>query len=167
MENKIDYPNIRIKQPSLVKNEGNGLHFGQILEKAVRRSPVGISELARRLSVSRRSVYNWFESDKVNVEVIRKIGFIIGHDFSAEFPDEFAKANDYASNDPFPEQTGTTSKNSDAVYYWMDKYIKLLEKVNSALSIEAKIKIDAMMLFLITLVNSDLNYTGVIINNVG
>lgn len=165
MENRIDYPPVRIKKSAYTEEEGNDLHFGRVLEKVIRRSPVGISELGRRLGVSRRTVYNWFESRRVNIEIVRKIGFIIGHDFSVDFPEEFAKSNEYAGNDLFPENQNAAAKPNDAVYYWMDKYIKLLEKFNSALSVDTKIKIDMMIVFIFAMLNAETKVMAMIENS--
>jgi len=141
MHNKIDYPLI-----GYVTNNNNSggiysspdLNYGQILERVVRRDRMGISELARRLNVSRRTIYNWFEMEKLSLDVICKIGFVIGHDFSNEFPEEFAKTNNDLTGDSLAETQNASEQTPNAIYYWMDRYIKLLEKFNEVLSHEIK-----------------------------
>ena len=111
--------------------------MGKIIERVVRRDHIRISELSRKLHVSRRTIYNWFNQDTLSFEIICKIGSAIMHDFSKEFPEEFARIdneigdnmNAFANSDPM-----SASAPSGSVEYWMNKYIKLLEKYNELLS---------------------------------
>jgi transcriptional regulator with XRE-family HTH domain len=114
--------------------QSTDLHYGHVIERIVRRDRMGISEIARKLDVSRRTLYNWFEMKKLDRNVICKIGAVIGHDFSNEFPEEFSVRNESIHNELYMDvQNGTDAATHDAIYYWMDKYIKLLEKFNTVL----------------------------------
>jgi len=150
MQNKIEYPvlayNGNLAGAGL---ESSKVHMGEVLERVIRRDRMGISELARRLNVSRRTMYNWFETERIGIEVIRRIGLIIGHDFSVEFPDEFAKRSEFADGESFVDSSGSTEQPATVVYYWMDKYIKLLEKFNTVLSHEAKVKSESLSVLLL------------------
>ncbi len=152
MQNKIEYPVIAYNN-NLAGSapDSSKVHMGEILERIVRRDRMGISELARRLNVSRRTMYNWFETERISVEVIRRIGFVIGHDFSVEFPDEFAKKSDFADGESFIDATSAGEQPATAVYYWMDKYIKLLEKFNTVLSHDGKFKGEGQAILLVGL----------------
>lgn len=103
---------------------------GDVIERVVRKK-IGISELSRKLQVSRTAIYNWFESGQINLDTICKIGEAIDHDFTKEFPEEFANAQHSAAN------SGTTpAENKDeanSVDYWINKYINLLEQYNDLL----------------------------------
>lgn len=117
------------------------LNVGQIIEHIVRSENVGVSELSRKLNVSRRTIYNWFSQKTLSLDIICKIGSAIKHDFSKEFPDDFASLNaENNSKDQFSMSTeiNTDGKNANPVSYWMSKYIKLLEKYNDLLSHEIK-----------------------------
>ncbi|WP_183564222.1 helix-turn-helix domain-containing protein [Mucilaginibacter sp. SP1R1] len=139
MHGKIDYPVIGYDSNNAGSiSNGSDSNYGQILERVVRRDRMGISELARRLNVSRRTIYNWFETDNLSIDIISKIGFVIGHDFSNEFPEEFAKTRNYVNDDHLGDAQSSTENPSNAIYYWMDRYIKLLEKFNAVLSHEIK-----------------------------
>ncbi len=110
------------------------LNVGQIVERVIRRDRMGISELSRKLKVSRRTIYNWFDQEKLNPEIIQKIGAVIGHDFSSELPEVFLKKD--LLQVAFDEHTQDPSiSDSNSVYFWMNKYIRLLEKYNELLSI--------------------------------
>lgn len=107
------------------------LNAGQVIERIVRRDRMGISELSRKLKVSRRTIYNWFDQESLSFDVIYKIGTVIQHDFSEEFPE-------FGSIDRIPAHVNTSQTNENniggSVSYWMNKYIKLLEKYNELLS---------------------------------
>ena len=138
MYNKIDYPVMSYDNNLMKASNYSDVNYGQVVERVVRRDPMGISELARRLNVSRRTIYNWFEMEKLSFDIICKIGFVIGHDFSNEFPEDFAQKSNNAIEEPFTEIQNGTEQPSNAIYYWMDRYIKLLEKFNETLSHEIK-----------------------------
>lgn len=115
--------------------EGQYLHYGQIVERAVRRSPLGISEIARKLNVSRRTLYNWFEIKDLNLDIISKIGHVISHDFSKDLPEGLNRkmkllGNEYIDNPP----PSPVVKSNEPVYFWMNRYIELLEKLNERLN---------------------------------
>ncbi|MDB5029393.1 helix-turn-helix domain-containing protein [Mucilaginibacter sp.] len=141
MHNHIDYPaNYSAFETISAKNaaEKPELHQGRILERVVRCDRMGISEIARRLHVSRRTLYNWFETKELGLDIICKIGFIIGHDFARDFPEEFAKKTNLFSGEVMADLLEPGDKPKDPIYYWMDRYIKLLEKFNELLSHEQK-----------------------------
>ena len=107
------------------------MNKGEIVELVIRRNNLSISELSRRLHVSRRSVYNWFDQTDLSLDVICKIGEVLDYDFSLEFPDLFNRRK-LKSIDMTHELQEETQQNS--VNYWRNKYISLLEKHNEILS---------------------------------
>lgn len=117
------------------------LKQGEILERLVRRDRMGISELSRKLNVSRRTIYNWFGQDRIGHEVIWQVGRLLGQDLSSSFPEAFPKY----SSEP-TSQTADPGKqigsDSNSVYFWMNKYIHLLEKYNDLLVTEEQQEAD-------------------------
>ena len=109
------------------------MHYGETVELVVRRDNISISELSRRLSVSRRSIYNWFSQENLSFEIICKIGEVLGHDFSVDFPELFSKSDRQIQMKYFKENTLSHEFAEDSVQYWKDKYINLLEKHNDYL----------------------------------
>lgn len=107
------------------------LNNGAIVEHAIRRQNVNISELSRRMKVNRKTLYNWFQNKKLDTEVIRKIGQVINYDFSNDL--HISLSQD-AEND-FAEKAGIQSDSPDSIYYWMEKYISLLEDYKRLLKI--------------------------------
>jgi transcriptional regulator with XRE-family HTH domain len=109
---------------------------GQIVERVVRRNKVSISELARRMQVNRRSVYNWFDQKTLKIEIICKIGHVLNHDFSVDFPEAFGERGFAAMEKIVDSMDEHDHKQPNSVHYWMVKYISLLEKYNELLSYE-------------------------------
>jgi transcriptional regulator with XRE-family HTH domain len=136
MYSKINYTvnneNV-IGDDSVVSSLSCDINCGQIVEKVVKLDRMSISEISRKLNVSRRTLYNWFETKNLSADIIEKIGLVIGHDFSEEFPDMFEENKNLRESD-FNNTNQQTKENiSDPIYYWMDKYIKLLERFNEVL----------------------------------
>jgi hypothetical protein len=113
------------------------LNAGQVVERVVRRNKVSISELARRLQVNRRSVYNWFDQKTLKIDIICKIGHVLNHDFSVDFPEAFGERGFAAMENLIESVNDNEHKHPNSVHYWMVKYISLLEKYNELLSHEA------------------------------
>ncbi|MCX2574316.1 hypothetical protein [Pedobacter sandarakinus] len=110
------------------------VNVGQVLERVVRRDRMGISELSRKLHVSRRTIYNWFDQKSLNPEIIWKVGTVIGHDFSIDLPESYIKAGNNLHEAFDFHNTENPKADANSVYFWMNKYIKLLEKYNEILS---------------------------------
>lgn len=113
-------------------------HYGEIIERTIRRNGYSISELSRLMNVNRRSIYNWFNQPKFKTDIIFKIGCALKHDFSLEFPElfsseEFQKA---FSQKKFAAEVNVLEE-MEKVNYWKDKYINLLEDYTQALSMQS------------------------------
>ncbi|MCQ6959214.1 helix-turn-helix domain-containing protein [Mucilaginibacter aquariorum] len=107
------------------------LHRGKVVEYIARRHPMGLSAICRKLGISRRTLYNWFEKEALPHYVIAQLGSVIDHDFTVEFPGEACKVkrpdNDHAIGDI------CDIEEEAQVHFWMNKYIDLLEKFNQSL----------------------------------
>lgn len=104
------------------------IHQGKTIEQIIRRSGNSFTRVARLTKVSRRSVYNWFSQPKLNPLIIHKIGCVINHDFSIEFPDLFSPEDFKPVNSaPVPELAQEKRNLEEEVSMWKDKYIEILE----------------------------------------
>ena len=111
------------------------LHYGQIVEKIVRRNGHSISDVARLANVNRRSVYNWFNQRQLKPEIIYRIGCVINHDFSEELPELFTP-EDFQKGfkrTSFLNGVSYETEVSENKQVWKDKYIELLERYNNLL----------------------------------
>ena len=107
-------------------------HYGQIVEYVVRKNGHSITDLATALDVNRRSIYNYFQNPNLKYDIIYKIGLIIRHDFSKEFPELFTSDQFEVKPKHFRITPSTIAGNS-SITHWKDKYIELLETYNEAL----------------------------------
>ncbi len=104
------------------------LNAGEIVEHAVRRQNINISELSRKMNVNRRTLYNWFQQKNLNADVICGIGQVINYDFSKDFNEELTNNKKVKNKKKtlYPK-VSKEYVDSESVYYWMEKYICLLE----------------------------------------
>src|ERR1700744_1367192 len=107
-------------------------HRGEIVKNVIMRKGYTAREIAKFTNVNRRSVYNWFSQEELNSNIIFRIGSIINHNFSTEFPDLFTNEDfDIISTEPIKlsdEEKPLLEAKNEAV--WQDKYIEVLEKYN-------------------------------------
>jgi transposase-like protein len=103
------------------------LNAGEIVEHAVRRQNVNISELSRKMKVNRRTLYNWFQQKSLNADVISEIGQVINYDFSKDFTEELINSRLKSKERISHPKTAKDYGHSESVHYWMEKYICLLE----------------------------------------
>ena len=102
-------------------------HRGEIVKKAVYQSGYPITELAKRLSKSRRYMYLLFENRNVSLDIILLIGKIIHHDFK----EEITELNSYQK--AINESASEYQEDESQVEYWKNKYLRLLEEYNEIL----------------------------------
>ena len=93
------------------------LHMGKLLEKAIRRKGLNITELAVALNVTRRTLYNWFKQESIDEVTMRKISEVIQYDHNSKLPKPQVIVN-----------TGTEPQVIKDEAYWQDRYIDLLER---------------------------------------
>lgn len=113
-------------------------HYGEIVERTIRRNGYSISELARTLNVNRRTIYNWFLQRNLKSEIIYRIGCAVRHDFSVEFPhlftsDDFRDPHNSIKRDSRASAESDTEAGSQGGSHWKNKYISLLEQYNNML----------------------------------
>lgn len=102
-------------------------HRGEIVKEAVYKSGFPITELAKRLGKSRRSIYLLFESSNVSLDLVLQIGKVIHYDFKAEIK-EFSLSKEIDIS--LKSDNETEEYNAE---YWKNKYLKLLEEYNEIL----------------------------------
>lgn len=103
---------------------------GTILEKAIRDSGYPITALARKLNISRNTIYQKFKADELDFDFIRKIGSIIQYDFSIDIP-ELSESN-YGT---VPSHAALTNQELASL---KENYTTLLEAYSTLLRILIK-----------------------------
>lgn len=111
------------------------MHIGELIEELIRVNHLSISEVARRMHVNRRSLYNWFKQKSIRPYILHRICNVLANDFSIELPSIIKEAPmpDTGRNKTPPKES-KEEVNSNTVSYWMNKYIYLLEKYNEMLA---------------------------------
>ena len=101
-------------------------HRGEILEAVIRKSGYPIKALAKRLGVSRNTVYNKFKEYDLSYDFIVRVGDIIRYDFTYDYPE--LKTN------------VSLGKEQHATELWRleQRYTHLLERYNKLLSFLVK-----------------------------
>lgn len=108
-------------------------HYGQIVEKVIRRNGFSISELARLLNVNRRSFYNWFDQKDLKPEIIFRIISVLDYDFQSEFSELFTAEEFEMLKTSSNPQTSKDVTGVQEEANWKNKYIDLLERYNELL----------------------------------
>ncbi|TSD67741.1 helix-turn-helix transcriptional regulator [Inquilinus sp. KBS0705] len=104
-------------------------HRGKKVEYIIKKRGLNIKDLAAEIEVNRRSMYNWFNQQELSPAIIIKIGRVIKHDFSKEFPELFSGTEFHKEG-----SSSTYHHNSQGQQVnWKQKYIVLLERYNSEL----------------------------------
>ncbi|RNI27625.1 hypothetical protein EFA69_16030 [Rufibacter immobilis] len=109
-------------------------HKGEILEKAVRESGIRIADLAKKLRISRGTLYNRFEEYNLDWSFMSEVGKIINKDFSYLFTD-IPKSVSNLNNDvqDNAQEFKTLSDCTKELLATQRKYIALLERHNQLL----------------------------------
>ncbi len=106
------------------------IHTGAIVERAVRRSGISLAELARKIDVNRRTLYNWFSVETLRPHSVHLIGTVICYDFSKDLPELF---NNFAPYKLSSNLTQDTSEDLNQIADYKERYLLLLEKYNDLL----------------------------------
>jgi predicted transcriptional regulator len=117
------------------------LHYGQVVERQVRRNGYSITSLAKLTQVNRRSIYNWFNQENLNISIINRVGWAINHDFAADLPELYRLDKFKVSENTLETisiRNESDIKKIQAEENWKNKYIVLLEKYNELLKSEGE-----------------------------
>jgi transcriptional regulator with XRE-family HTH domain len=98
------------------------LHMGELLERAIRRKGMNITELAAALNVTRRTLYNWFKLERIDEVSMERISGVIKYEINT------SNINPVITKGSL----GEPSINKDEAY-WQARYIDLLERYSTLL----------------------------------
>ncbi|MCB2380142.1 helix-turn-helix domain-containing protein [Hymenobacter sp. BT635] len=60
-------------------------HQGEILQEAIKNSGISITRIVEELGITRPTIYRKFKDDNLDYAFVKRVGEIIGHDFSNDF----------------------------------------------------------------------------------
>ncbi|MBC6991750.1 helix-turn-helix domain-containing protein [Hymenobacter sp. BT491] len=119
-------------------------HQGEILQDAIKNSGISITRIVDELGITRPTIYRKFKEETLDYGFVKRIGDIIGHDFSAEITQPQQPSSPFVSNNVTRfVSLGVTPKpdllhpvDNDPVKQLLalqTKYITLLEAYNELL----------------------------------
>jgi len=119
-------------------------HQGEILQEAIKNSGISITRIVEELGITRPTIYRKFKEDILDVNFVKNVGQIIGHDFSQDFtmpqqstlPFVTPVVRTAITSNVAPRVTGLLKTDSDAASQLLalqTKYIALLEAYNELL----------------------------------
>jgi plasmid maintenance system antidote protein VapI len=65
----------------------NSVHRGEIVEKILRKSGYSLTKVAKKLGISRNTLYNRFKNANLSYHFMMEVGKIIYYDFTIDFPE--------------------------------------------------------------------------------
>jgi predicted transcriptional regulator len=101
------------------------LHRGEIVEQVIRNSGLSITRIAKRLDVTRATMYNYFEDANLNLDTVAAIGKILNYDF----PEIFSKAN-LKQIHTVPEKIDTVNEEVPSYNKKKEDYIQLIIRLD-------------------------------------
>jgi AcrR family transcriptional regulator len=60
-------------------------HQGEILQEAIKNSGISITRIVEELGITRPTIYRKFKEDTLDYSFVKRVGDVIGHDFSQDF----------------------------------------------------------------------------------
>jgi hypothetical protein len=119
-------------------------HQGEILQETIKNSGISITRIVDGLGITRPTIYRKFKEETLDYAFVKRVGDIIGHDFSNDFTSLQQAALPFVTNrsDVTPGQN-VTSRNTvlqqpendcaKQLLALQSKYIALLESYNELL----------------------------------
>jgi predicted transcriptional regulator len=103
-------------------------HRGEIVEGILRKSGVPIARVAKLLGVSRPTIYNKLDDMQLDYGFILRVGQIIKHDFTREFPDIFEHSQPEEVNEQLALPAASALPIEMELLEMQRKYITLMEE---------------------------------------
>jgi len=119
-------------------------HQGEILQEAIKSSGISITRIVDELGITRPTIYRKFKDETLDYAFVKRIGDIIGHDFSGDFttlqqtvlPFVVTPVTNSVSSSVTPKSVAlhvTDQDPSKQLMVLQAKYIALLEAYNDLL----------------------------------
>jgi predicted transcriptional regulator len=105
------------------------IHRGEIFQKAVLKSQLSITRVAKLLGVSTRQIYKLYEKEKISNETLVQYGKILGYDFSRDIPElvEFIILKE-------PQEVYITNAQYREKYFaLMEEHLQTIKKLEEAM----------------------------------
>jgi hypothetical protein len=113
--------------------KNRNIHRGEALEEAVKKTRTKVTQLVKKVGVSRGTYYNHIQDPKLSYEILEAYGKVLKYDFTQVIP----QMPKYIFDEP-EDTYGKPNNLEEAIRqidYWKDKYISLLERYNSLIEL--------------------------------
>lgn len=97
-------------------------YMGKLLEDAIKKKGLTITEVSNTLNVSRRTIYNWLKRDVFSKVILNKLS-------ESDLIGSFTEHIKPAVNSPI-----IVNSSIDEEAYWEEKYLKLLNQYTELLT---------------------------------
>lgn len=64
------------------------MHIGQRIKEVMHQKNVSVIAVAKELSCERTNIYNVFERENINTDLLRRLSLVLNHDFFRELSKE-------------------------------------------------------------------------------
>lgn len=111
--------------------KGKNIHRGALLEEAVRNSSVKISQLVKRMGISRGTYYNHIADPNLSLDQLNEYGQELRHDFSEALPQLkrlVLEDEKIPYNPPKTMEEALVQRD-----FWRDRFYLLMERYNKLL----------------------------------
>ncbi|SNR49607.1 helix-turn-helix domain-containing protein [Hymenobacter mucosus] len=119
-------------------------HQGEILQEAIKNSGISITRIVDDLGITRPTIYRKFKEETLDYGFVKKVGDLIGHDFSQDFTTSEQTALPFVTHSVSPTSgSAVPSKTlslqqpepdcTKQLLALQTKYISLLEAYNELL----------------------------------
>lgn len=115
-------------------------HKGEIVQKKISQLGLKNREVARRMDISRGTLYNYYKKPDLNSKIILKIGMAARYDFSVHF-DELIPLI-HAGKDRDATKKSFVNPTTEELAHVQHKYYKLLERQDALLKFLLRIAYD-------------------------
>ena len=113
-----------------LKTKAKNIHRGEVLQAAVSKSDLRITQITKRAGYSRSSYYHHISDPSLSYDILETYGKVINYDFKEDFPD----MQKYMMQDPTEDYGKLTLEEAVNKYHLCnEKYVALFEKYTSLL----------------------------------
>ncbi len=118
---------------TILKTKGKYKHRGEVLQAVVNKNSTNITQLVKRMGISRGTYYNHIQDPDLPFDLLERYGKILDYDFTNDFT-EMHKYTLEEPSAPYGEPSTLEEAIKQRDYWrsqtdhWKNKYIQLLEE---------------------------------------
>jgi hypothetical protein len=117
---------------TFLRTKGRNIHRGALLEAAVKASGISVTQIVKKMGISRGTYYNHKNDPHLSLDQLYQYGKVLKHDFSADLPQ--IRELELEEGDPGYNQPSTIEEAMEQRDYWREKYYQLMEKYHALLT---------------------------------